>query len=101
VSEAPAGEAEKPWRYDGLLDSVRRHWDAHDKTCKSLPHMWLGRKGGVSCLSDFTDCSGCEVTFFWEGLTFTNEDDPAADADEYLCECCLRKRSGTAEAVMP
>lgn len=37
--------AAKPTCYDQLFESVRSDWDAHDKTCTSLPHLWLGRKG--------------------------------------------------------
>lgn len=81
MSENAAG---KPWCYDTLLDSVRRAWDEHDKTCGSLPRMWFGRKGGVSCHSDFTSCDGCGAVFFWEGLT----GDP--DERRYFCECCRR-----------
>lgn len=79
--------AEKPWCYDTMLNSCRKAWDEHDKTCTSLPHLWLGRKGGVSCPSDLDDCDGCGVTFFHEGLTCTDYD---ADDLEYLCDCCRR-----------
>ncbi len=79
---------EKPWCYDRLFESVRKAWDEHDKTCTSLSRLWLGRHGGVSCPSDLTDCDGCGVTFYNEGVTCTDYD---ADDLEYLCECCRRR----------
>lgn len=83
--------AQKPRCYDTLLDSVQRNWDAHDKTCKSLRHFWLGRRGGVSCPTDLSACDGCGATFFHEGVTDVNRDNPDPDAHpDYRCECCAR-----------
>jgi hypothetical protein len=83
--------AAKPTCYDQLFESVRTGWDAHDKTCTSLADLWLGRKGGVTCLGDIGDCSRCGVTFYWEGLTDINwrSGEPRTDSD-YRCECCIR-----------
>jgi hypothetical protein len=82
---------QKPWCYDSLFDSVRRNWDAHNKTCQSLRHFWLGRRGGRSCPSDLTDCGGCGATFFNEGVTDVNWDSTDPDAEpDYRCECCTR-----------
>ena len=78
----------KPGCYDDMLPAVRRDWDAHDKTCKSLPYFWLGRKGGVTAPGDVGGCDGCGVTFFWEGLSWSNYPD---EDTVYLCECCVRK----------
>lgn len=81
----------KPWNYDRLLSTVRANWDAHNKTCTSLPHFWLGyRGGGVTCLSDVTDCDTCHATFYLDGLTFIPV--PGDDDGRYLCECCQRSR---------
>lgn len=92
--------AARPWCYDTLFDSVRKAWDEHDKTCTSLPRLWLGRKGGVSCPSDLTDCTGCGVTFYNEGVTWVTWDDPDAEEDVYLCDCCQRGReSATTEGA--
>jgi hypothetical protein len=83
--------AGKPWCYDTLLDSVRRDWDAHDKTCRSMPYFWLGRRGGVSCPSDLTDCGRCGAAFYNEGVTDLNWKNPDPDAEpDYRCECCAR-----------
>ena len=82
-------QARRPWCYDLLFDRIRKDWDAHDKTCKSLPDLWLGRRGGVSCPSDLTDCDKCGATFFNEGVTDLNWDRPDAEPD-YRCECCRR-----------
>jgi hypothetical protein len=84
-------DVSKPWCYDQMFDSTRKAWDEHDKTCASLSHLWLGRKGGVSCLSDLTDCAVCGATFYNEGVTDINwkSSDPAAEPD-YRCECCRR-----------
>jgi hypothetical protein len=83
--------AEKPWCYDELFEDVRKAWDDHDKTCESLRWLWLGRSGGVTCLSDITDCSVCGVTFYNEGVLNINwkASDPDAQPD-YRCECCRR-----------
>ena len=82
---------QKPWCYDQLFENIREAWDEHDKTCTSLEHLWLGRKGGVSCPSDLTDCGVCGVTFYNEGVTNTNWDSKDPDADwDYRCECCSR-----------
>ena len=86
----------KPWCYDDLFERIRKAWDEHDKTCRSLERLWLGRKGGVTCPSDITDCAGCEVTFYNEGVTWVNWNDPDAEDDVYLCECCQRRREDAA-----
>jgi hypothetical protein len=85
-------EAKKPLNYDRLLDSVRRDWDAHDKTCESLPHMWLGYRGGVSCISDWESCYDCGVLFSLDGLIWVNWKDTDAGEELRFCECCLRKK---------
>jgi hypothetical protein len=80
----------KPWCYDRLLDSVRKDWDEHDKTCESMAWFWLGYRGGVSCPSDITTCHQCGVAFYNEGVVCVNEDDTEAEEWDYRCECCRR-----------
>lgn len=82
---------EKPWCYEDMLNSTRKAWDEHDKTCESFQWIWLGRRGGVSCHSDLTTCDGCGVTFYNEGVVCTNRDDPEAEYDKFHCECCRRR----------
>ena len=56
-----------------------------------MEYFWLGHTGGVSCPSDLTDCDGCGVTFYNEGVEDTSWGDPDPDADpDYRCECCRR-----------
>lgn len=93
--------AAKPEWYGRVFESVRTAWDEHDKTCESLGDLWLGRKGGVSCPSDITACGRCEVLFYNEGVTLVNRDDPDAEEDIYLCECCRRRWRPAGEAVEP
>jgi hypothetical protein len=88
--------AEKPWCYDRLIDAVRRDWDAHDKTCKSMDEFWLGYHGGVTAIGDITDCNKCGATFYYEGLLDLNWQDDDAESD-YRCECCRRTEPEPAE----
>lgn len=81
-------EAGTPWCYDTLLDSVRDAWDVHDKTCESLPWFWLGRRGGVSCPSDWWTCHGCDVYFSIDGVPWVNYPD---EDERRLCACCAKR----------
>jgi hypothetical protein len=72
-------------RFTGQRDLIR----AHDQTCPALKYAWLPRKGGVSCLSDFMGCDGCDISFFWDGLHMAFEDCP--ESNHWYCPCCLAK----------
>jgi hypothetical protein len=93
----------------GLFDRIKKAILEHDQTCVSLPDIWLGHAGGVSCPSDQTTCDDCGVVFYNEGLMGQyppgwKMGDPVltdrlyvdeGDSEEYelsLCECCGRKR---------
>lgn len=83
---------DRPWCYDTLFPTVREDWEAHDKTCASMGYFWLGRCGGVTCVSDIDTCASCQATFYNEGLASKCPDYPC-DCDDsfvYLCECCRR-----------
>lgn len=93
----------------GLFDRIKRDILTHDQTCASLPDLWLGHEGGVSCPSDQESCDDCGVVFYNEGLIGQyppgwKSGDPVLqtvdpdDEEEYeavLCECCGRRRIST------
>jgi len=72
-------------------------YDAHPKDCASLPHFKFFRPGGVCCITCFTNCTGCGAPFYTDlpptatfPLTFI--DGGPVEDDEWLCDCCNRKR---------
>jgi hypothetical protein len=73
-------------RFTSQRDAIR----AHNPACASLAHVWLPRRGGVSCPSDLSDCDGgCGVTFYNEAFTIAFEDCP--ESEHWYCACCLTK----------
>lgn len=90
----------------GLFDSVKKAILEHDQSCVSLPDIWLGHTGGVSCPSDMASCHDCGVVFYNEGLVGqyppnwrqgeallqTVDPDDGEEYEAELCECCGRKR---------
>jgi hypothetical protein len=90
----------------GVFDEVKKAILEHDQTCASLPDIWLGRTGGVSCPSDLDACDDCGVTFYNEGLMgqyppdwktgdpvlMTRDADDGLEYEARLCDCCGRKR---------
>lgn len=97
------------FQHPGAWDHIKQAILDHDPTCKSLPEVWTGRTGGVSCPSDLARCDDCEVSFYNEGLIGKYAPgwkfgDPILETDGReadLCECCGRKRrasdSGSSE----
>lgn len=80
----------------GVFESVIKGIHDHDKTCQSLPETWVGRRGGVSCPSDWFICYKCELSFLW-GASGSTEvwlldkyDGEEEYYDENVCECCSR-----------
>jgi hypothetical protein len=91
----------------GLFSHIQQAILAHDPSCLSLPDLWLGHVGGVSCPSDISDCDDCGVTFYNEGLmgqyppdrnwkigdpVLQTVDDDGDFFEAQLCECCGRIR---------
>lgn len=76
-----------------VFDSIKADYAAHDKSCSSIPNMWLGSKGGFSCFNEQENCDGCKVTFYWEGLHENGFilDEDGYEAEAYYCDCCNRK----------
>lgn len=70
--------------FKGTGDEVRKH----DPTCKSLQGVWMPRKGGRSCPSDWTWCQGCDVSFLNEDIRYLFEE--CQNSNHYYCECCSR-----------
>lgn len=71
---------------EGVFPSILKQYEEHDKTCGSLPDIWFGRKGGVSCWNEQNECVLCDVTFYNEGLRYFGE-----DWDNGYCECCYQR----------
>lgn len=85
-------EYEIKWFPPGIFSHILIQYQEHDKTCSSIPQMWLGHKGGVSDMWSQMDCDGCGVTFYTEGLNwYDGSDDGEIDETNY-CDCCDRKR---------
>ena len=62
---------------DALVsDQERTLIEKHDKSCTSLTDLWLPRRTGRTCPSDLTDCDGCGLTFYNEGVYKKFEDCP-------------------------
>lgn len=76
-----------------VFDSIKADYEAHDKSCASIPHLWCGSHGGFSCFNEQAECDGCQVTFYWdglrEGLPSTGED--GYEVDTHYCDCCMRR----------
>jgi len=68
---------------------------AHGLDCPGLAHVWVPRKGGVTCLSDVVDCDGCGVTFFWEAMYAPEKE--CAFTDHSYCACCLTEECDCTE----
>lgn len=76
----------------GLFENIAKDYVEHDKTCSSIPHMWLGHKGGVSDMWSQGPCADCDVWFYVDGLKWYEGSDDG-EIDEYsLCNCCDKKR---------
>lgn len=93
----------------GAWDSVKDAILEHDKTCKSLPYIWLARAGGISSPMDLGTCDDCGVTFFNEGIMGQYppdwkmgdpimqterwpDEEPGEMYEATLCHCCGRRR---------
>ena len=66
----------------------------HDQTCRSLESVWLPRRGGYSCPSDFFLCDGddCGLTFFNEGMgLYVDDDEVCPFSRHWYCHCCAAK----------
>lgn len=94
------------FRHPGAWENIKTAILTHDSSCASLPHIWTGRTGGVSCPGEQRDCDDCGVCFYNEGLLgqygpgwrlgdpilTTTDDGDATEA--VLCDCCgTRRRS--------
>lgn len=65
-------------------------YDDHPKNCASLPSFKFFYPGGVCCISCYDVCTDCDAPFATEALTFI--DGGPVEEDEWLCDCCERKR---------
>lgn len=61
---------------------------AHDPACESLRDVWMPRRSGKSCLSDWTDCDTCGLTIGWDGVGKYDECDFSYHT---YCYCCAAK----------
>jgi hypothetical protein len=69
---------------DGIFPSILKDYEEHDKSCSSIPYMWLGYKGGFSSFGEQNDCDNCNVTFYYDGL----KEVELPDEYKYYCDCC-------------
>jgi hypothetical protein len=76
---------------DQTFPEYRETYYAHAQDCVSLPDMWLPRSGGLTCPSDLDTCTGCNVTFYNEGLCWVNWEAPDEEDEIRLCGCCAEK----------
>lgn len=76
----------------GTFENVLKDYEEHDKTCSSIPHLWLAHKGGFTDIWELQDCDSCRVTFYTDGIKHRFEFD--VDGEEYnayYCDCCNRR----------
>lgn len=76
----------------GLFENIKKDYEEHDKTCSSIPQMWLGHKGGISDMWSQGPCDGCDVWFYTEGLKWYEIPVEDGIEEENYCDCCDRKR---------
>lgn len=74
------------------FDTVKADYQAHDKTCSSIPNLWIGRKGGFSDMWSQGPCDGCDVWFYIEGLKWYEGSGTDGVDEQSFCDCCDRKR---------
>lgn len=74
-----------------VFDWVREKYEAHDPSCASLPHFWLGREGGFTDLPEIEDCAVCGDTFWLDGMTLIEDPDHGYYDGYYMCDHCLRR----------
>jgi hypothetical protein len=77
---------------EGIFPNILKDYEEHDKSCSSIPHMWLGHKGGVSDMWSQTDCDDCGVCFYIDALIWIEGSVTDEIDDQNLCDCCNRKR---------
>jgi hypothetical protein len=70
----------------GLFSDIQLSYEKHDKTCSSIPHLWLGHTGGKSCFGEQAECDNCQVVFYYEGL----KEVELPEDFKYYCDCCYR-----------
>lgn len=85
------------FQHPGAWENIKQAITDHDPSCVSLPDIWTGRTGGVSCPSDLGTCDDCGVSFYNEGLMGQyppnwQTGDPVLTDDDgceaRLCDCC-------------
>lgn len=75
-----------PHMHDKVFDYIKKAYEDHDKSCSSIPEMWLGCLGGFSSLNEQAMCDGCEVSFYWDGI----KEIETEDTNWFFCDCCFR-----------
>ena len=101
-------DTSRPSCYDQMFPSTQEAWNTHDRSCASFKDLWLGHKGGVSCLGEQTDCDGCGHCFYNEGLMGQygpgwSEGDPILQTEDgyeaMFCACCGDKARAAKKAT--
>jgi hypothetical protein len=73
-----------------VFTSIIKDFEEHDASCRSLSDLWLGRKGGFTDFNEITQCDGCDVTFYVEGLHYVEPENNDGWELNY-CDCCNRR----------